>query len=197
MQQINLYTAEFQPRRAWLTAAHLLLGCAAILALGLLIGLAQLWHSSRLQRELGALETAVKTEQAALAAAQAQLDQRRPSPALTRELARAQAEEAAKKQLLDALEAGALTDRVGYARILVGLARHPLDGLWLEGIDIKGSEVNLTGNTRSADLVPLYIDTIVQDTDFGPRSYDSLSVKADDKGTLAFALRAHREGAVQ
>lgn len=193
MQQINLYTAEFRPRQQWLTLNHGALLALAILAFGVLIAFGQAWQGRRLQTQIAELESQLQTAQAALQTDSARLAQQVPSATLTTELARSQAEETAKQQLLTALETGVAIDRQTYSPILVSLARHPLDGLWLTAIEITGTDVNLSGKTRSADLVPSYVDTIVKDADFGPHSYQSLSMQATEGNLLSFELRGHRD----
>ncbi len=193
MQQINLYTAEFHPQRQWLTPQHCAQLWGAVLALGLLIAGALAWHNRSLQSEANTLQERVNSEQKNLAADQVVLASRKPSPALAAELNRSNAEEAAKNELLDALQNGALSGLHGYTPVLVGLARNTMDGLWLTAIEISGGDVNLQGQTRKADFVPAYIDKIVGDSGFGPREYRSLKLHADDKGLLTFELRGHRE----
>lgn len=193
MQQINLYTAEFHPQRQWLTPLHCAQLWGAVLGIGLLIAVIQGWLGSRLHTEANALQTQTTDEQRNLESDQAQLALRKLSPALNSELERSNAEEAAKTELLEALQAGALSGKQGYTRVLVSLARNTMEGLWLTDIEIAADDVNLKGATRKADFVPVYIDKIVSDSGFGPREYRSLKLETDDKGLLTFELRGHRE----
>lgn len=192
MQQINLYIAEFHPQRQWLTARHCAQLWGAVLGVGLLIAIAQGWLGHRLRIEANALQTQVLDEQRALEADQAQLALRKPSPALNSELERSNAEEVAKTELLQALQAGDLSGKEGYTRVLVSLARNTMEGLWLTNIEIAAADVNLKGTTRKADFVPVYIDKIVGDSGFGPREYRSLKLQSEDSGLLTFELRGHR-----
>jgi hypothetical protein len=192
MQRINLYTAEFRPQRQWLTPQHCLQLWGALLAIGILIAIAQSWHGHRLRADANALQAEVSGEQTSLEADQAALALRKPSPALGAELDRSNAEEAAKKELLTALQAGVLSGQQGYTPVLVSLARNTIEGLWLTAIEIGGGDVNLKGAARKADFVPVYIDKIVADSGFGPREYRSLKLQTDEKGLLTFELRGHR-----
>ncbi len=191
-QQINLYTPEFHPRRDWLTPQHCVQLWGGALAAGLLIAAGLAWHNQSLSEKANALQTPIQAEQATLNTAQAQLAARVPSPELTRQLQRRQAESAAKAKLLVALEAGILSGRDGYAPILTSLGRNTLEGLWLNEIEIAGGDVNLGGTARKAELIPTYIAKIVGAADFGERGYESLDVKAGENGLLDFALRGHR-----
>ena len=194
IQQINLYTEEFHPRREWLTPQHCAQLWGGVLAAGLLIAGALAWQNRALNSEANALQTQLQTEQNALNAAQAQLTARTPSPELTKQLQRRRAEEAAKTELLAALDTGILNGRDGYAPILTSLGRNTIEGLWLNEIEIASGDVNLTGAARKADLIPVYIDKIIGAAGFGERGYESLDVKAGENGLLDFALRGHRSG---
>jgi hypothetical protein len=193
MQQINLYTAEFHPQRQWLTAQHCVQLWGAILGIGLLIAMWQGWSSHRLSNEASTLQAQLTEEQRNFDSDQTQLSMRKLSPELSSELDHSNAEEAAKAQLLEALKAGALSGKQGYTRVLVGLARNTMEELWLTDIEIAAKDVNLKGLTRKADFVPVYINKIVNDSDFGPREYRSLKLETNDKGLLAFELRGHRD----
>ncbi len=191
-QQINLYTAEFHPRRDWLSATRCAQLWSGTLAAGLLIAAALAWHAHALSGTLKSLQAQLQDEQTALTAAQTTLAARTPSPALTAELQRRSAEAAAKAELLVALEQDELAGRAGYTPVLQSLGRTTIDGLWLSGIEIVSGDVNLTGTTRRAELIPEYIAKIVGAADFGARGYKSLDVKAGDNGLLHFALRGQR-----
>lgn len=193
MQQINLYSAEFQPKRQWATLSSCVYLCAAIFAIGALIGGVQRWQSQQLRSEENTLQAQVDSEQSSMEADQATLAARQTSPELGLALQQRNAEEAAKNELLKALQTGALSGQQGYTPVLVSLARNTLEGLWLTAIDINAGDVNLSGSTRKADFVPIYIDKIVRDKGFGPREYRSLNMQSDATGLLNFELRGHRD----
>ncbi len=191
MQQINLYATEFQPRRqyAFLSLRNSVALCGAVFVLGCAIALGQAWYAYRLRAQLAALQTQIQAEQTALAADQSRLAEHLPSPGLVAELEKLNNEESAKKELLTALESSAPADQQGYSGILTSLASHPVEGLWVTNIDIAGGDVGLSGLTRSAELVPDFIDTLVKDANFGPRRYRALTMKMTDGGLLAFQMR--------
>ncbi len=139
------------------------------------------------------MQIQVSDEQKSVTANQAALAARKPSPALTTELDRDNAEEAAKNELLNALQTGVLSGQHGYTPVLVSLARNTMEGLWLTTIEISGDDVNLNGAARKADFVPIYIDKIVSDSGFGAREYSSLKLQTDDSGLLIFEMRGHRD----
>ena len=191
-QQINLYTTEFRPQHRWLTPQHCVQSWGATFAIGLVVAIALGWHNHSLRNRSAVLQAQVQTAQNALAADQTRLASRITSPQLVAELKRRSLETAAKKELLEALESGVIVGRQGYTPILTSLARTTLDDLWLNTIEIARGDVNLTGATHKAELIPAYIDKIVGDADFGPRGYESLKVKTDEHGLLTFELRGHR-----
>lgn len=193
MQQINLYTAEFRPRRQYLSLPNVALAAGAMLLVGALVYAAQSWHGGRLRSELAASQAEVATARSELEVAQVKLAAHVPSTELAAQLKKRSEEVAAKDELLAALKNTPQLTRKGYSPVLASLTRHPLDGLWLTRVDIVGDEVNLSGLTRKAELVPDYVDTLVKDADFGAQSYEVLAMQATDDGLLKFDLRDHAD----
>jgi len=193
MQQINLYTAEFRPRRQYLSLPNVAVAAGIALLLGALIFAGQSWHGGHLRTDLAALQAEVATARNDLEAAKIKLAAHVPSPALAAQLKQRSEEVAAKSELLIALKNTPQLTRKGYSPVLASLTRHPLDGLWLTQVAIAGDEVNLSGLTRKAELVPDYVDTLVKDADFGAQSYEVLAMQATDDGLLKFDLRDHAD----
>lgn len=194
-QRINLYTEDLQPKRTWLTPQHCEQLWAATLIVGLVVGALLTWRNHALFNQAKQIQAQLQSEQAALSTASAQLAERSPSATLAAELQRRSSEEAAKTELLNALESGALKGKQGYSPILNSLAKNTIEGLWLTAIEINGSDVNLAGSARKAELIPNYIEQLVNAADFGPRGYESLDIKSAEGGILNFNLRAHRNNA--
>lgn len=193
MQQINLYTAEFRPRRQYLSLPNVAAAAGVALLLGVLIFAGQLWHGAHLRTELAATQAEVATARSELDIAKVKLAAYVPSPELVAQLKQRNEEVAAKDELLIALKNTPQLTRKGYSPVLASLTRHPLEGLWLTHVDIVGDVVNLSGLTRKAELVPDYVDTLVNDADFGAQSYDVLAMQATDDGLLKFDLRDHAD----
>lgn len=193
-QQINLYTAELRPQRAWLS-----LGCClglAALALGLAVGLVGLQARAerRAAEELEALKAHLAATQAELAEQQVRLARHVPAPELVRNVREREQTAAARDQLIAALVQGEPMARQGFSPLLTGLARHPQDGLWLDRIAIQAGELSLSGYAREAELVPRYVEALVGDAALGPRGFESLELaeEAERPGVLRFALHGRR-----
>jgi Tfp pilus assembly protein PilN len=193
MQRINLYTAEFRPRRQYLSLPNVAVAAVIALLLGVLIFAGQWWHGTHLRSELAELQTNVTTARSELENAKVKLAVHVPSSELAAQLTQRSEEVAAKDELLAALKNTPQLTRKGYSPVLASLTRHPLAGLWLTHVDIVGDEVNLSGLTRKAELVPDYVDTLVKDADFGAQSYEVLAMQATDDGLLKFDLRDHAD----
>lgn len=193
-QQINLYTAELHPRQQRLNLNRSAAIWGLALALGASLSLAQHIAENRAADRLATTEAALKQAQAAIDQAKTELALRKPSPALVAQTRQLEAEAQAKDALLLALEQGAPLLRQGFSPALAGLARHPLEGLWLTHIEIVGADLNLSGMARDAELVPRYVETLGTDASLGRGVYQSLKMTgaAQAPGLLQFELRARR-----
>ncbi|PFG10197.1 MULTISPECIES: PilN domain-containing protein [unclassified Marinobacter] len=180
MQNLNLYQREKinrsgpQPKQMWL-------GLGALLLLCVLHGAWLNWQLQEGGQRLEQAERLAKVQRQQVEAAQAnfvapQLDARLPV-----QLARQEAQNQALQRLLRSLAVRAEQQRGGFVAPLAALAeQHPPNGLWLNDILLRGSDMRLQGFSQNPQLLPQYVQRLSQNAVFRGRLFSRLDITRDD-----------------
>ncbi|HET7306371.1 MAG TPA: PilN domain-containing protein [Gammaproteobacteria bacterium] len=200
-QQINLYQPIFRkPRKVFSVRTMVQAAGIVLLALILLYGWA-VWQTHQLHNRLVAMQGQQAHDSEVLSRLEATLAKRRPSAALTQALAAAESERDAREALLKALTAPHRANTTGFAPALEGLARTPVDGLWLTGITLAdgGDQIQLTGATTRSTQVPKLVRDLADAPAFAGVEFKRLQIERDTSksgpGRLDFVLSTTAEKA--
>jgi len=94
------------------------------------------------------------------------------------------AELTARTQAIRAIRAGDVGQRVGFAARLEALSRRHIEGIWLDSLTlgVGNNALNLSGATRDADLVPLYLQSLAADPALTGTRFEELVIERPAKG---------------
>lgn len=199
MQQINLYTEEFRPKRVLLTLDQIVV--IGVLAMVLLVGV-----SVVADRMLTSRQAELATKQQKLDTLRKQVErmqQRAGTLVLDESLAAANARLTvrlrARTDLLDMLGRVVVKRSDNFSSALVALARQRSDGLWLTRINLSASGLAMTleGRTQQGELVPQYLQKLRDEPAFAGRTFSLFNLSIDEKmlnekqaGPLLFSLKS-------
>ena len=192
MQQVNLYTQEFQPRRDPLNIKQILL----LIFLSLLVGASISFYVVRVGDDLRAekqtLEAQRNTQLASLDDLKRRYPVRGEDPELKNRLKRFEQDLLAKQRLLKLINEPELSNTAGFSEHLAGLARQRQTDLWLTGIRLSsgGSQIGLAGSTYQPDLVAKFIQRLRREEIFkgGEFQIFRMSRKEDAEELVDFSL---------
>lgn len=182
-QQINLYQPILIQERTPLSARMVGLGLGVMIA-----GLAVFSVLDR--QRVDALERSVEELRAQQTQQQAFLEQAgrlQSNPAAVAELEarvrRLQATVDERRRALEVLRSGAAGRTTGFAERLDALARRHLDGLWLDYLQLSGSDgaMALAGATLNADLVPSYLQSLARDQALNGARFDDFVIERPER----------------
>lgn len=178
-QQINLYQPILIQERTPLSAR--------VVGVALVVVVAGLTAFSVLEaRRVDALGRSVEEMRAQQTQQQALLEQAgqlQSNPASVAELEarvrRLQATVDERRRALEVLRSGAAGRTAGFAERLDALARRHLDGLWLDYLQLSGSDgsMALAGATLNADLVPKYLQSLARDEALSGARFDDFIIE--------------------
>ncbi|MFO8141199.1 MAG: PilN domain-containing protein [Marinobacter sp.] len=161
-QQVNLYTAELRPQKLYLNA---LAGVALVVLVAVaLVGVMAYghWQSQQLQQQVDRLEQQNQSLEQAVASMTAQVQARLPDPELETALERLSETIARRQRLLNRVEGLTANNHHGFSGRLSALARQIPADLWLTTVRLQSvpATMSLEGRTRTADLVPHYLERL-------------------------------------
>lgn len=192
MQQINLYQPERYagPR---LAAANTGIG---VVVLGVVLVAAYYalgaWQLQRTQQAYSQAQAQNRDYAAQRDGLRARVNQAQPSVALESEVDRLERDREAKRSVSNLLDGDAAGNRAGFSSHLEGLARRPLQGLWLTGISIDkgGRQMALRGYTLSADLLPHYLERLRDEPAFSGVEFRTVEMNrsTEDARRIEFHL---------
>jgi len=156
-QQINLYNPLLLKQKK-IFSARTMAQALALIALGL----AAFYGFARYQVASLQTETKRSTQRheavlAKLARTTQQFGPRQKSAELEANIKQIEAELLALAEVQTALKQGGLVSANGFSAYFKALARQAVEGVWLTGFTIAGSEMAISGRTLKPGLVPDYI----------------------------------------
>jgi hypothetical protein len=191
MQQINLYLPEFRPNREPLRAIHM-----AWIGVGFLVLL--LCFSAYSNYQYGVLQQQLEVEQKNQLGLQSQLQllsTQKPvqaSAALDVKISQLQKSVQRHQQVLTMISNQDLGNDKGFSVQLNALSQAALNTISVETFSLQrgGRYAELTGLTRSADQIPLYLQRLRRDASFSEVGFGVLNIErdAEQTGLLKFSL---------
>lgn len=177
-QQINLFNPAFQPQKKVLTSSTMALsllvlagGIAALAAYGRA-------QSASLEAQARAGAVQLERKQARLASVNVEFAPRQKNKELDAEIAEAQAQLVALRDVARVIERGELGDTSGYAGYFKALARQSVSGLWLTGVSVTGGgrDIGIRGRTTDPATVPGYLARLTGEPLMQGKAFASLSI---------------------
>lgn len=177
-QQINLFNPQFEPQKKVLSAATmefsllvLVAGVAALASYGRV-------QTAALQAEAEAGARRLEQKQARLAGVSAEFAPRQKNKEIDAEIAEAQAQLAALRNISRVIERGELGDTAGYAGYFKALARQSAPGLWLTSVSVSGGgrDIGIRGRTTDPATIPGYLSRLTGEPLMQGKSFASLSI---------------------
>lgn len=194
MQQINLYTDAFRPKKVILSLEQIILISLCTL---IILVVVTLFLNAKLadSESLIALEKEkVKKLESQLVVMEGKATLLREDDSLVATNKRLSDQLKARRQLVDVLDSIVVKDDEGFSKILSSLARHKTDGLWLTGIQVgaSGQTMTLEGVTLNANAVPIYLQNLREEDGFLGRTFTLFNLDADPDRPkrLNFSLRS-------
>lgn len=199
MQQINLYTEEFRPKRVVLTLDQIvLLGVVIIVILFGANLLADNLLASR-QAELATKQHKLETLRKQVERMQERANGLVLDESLVAANSRLTVRLRARTDLLDMLGRVVVQHNDNFSSALVALARQRSDGLWLTRITLSasGRAMTLEGRTQQGESVPQYLQKLRDEPAFAGRTFSLFNLSLDDElsgekqaGPLSFSLKS-------
>ena len=197
-QQINLYQPVFRKQKKVFSAiAMLQVSSIALLFFILTAGYSFLQLRGLQAQEVAATQNLDKINEQ-IAAMQARSKDGTTAKLLGQEISRITSEIEQKQHIAELLKQGAFTNTEGFTRHFEAIARQHVDGTWLTDIKIAngGSMLQLDGIAFSAELVPLYLEKLLQEKVFTGTAFNVVGLERSktNQEQITFQVGTNIEG---
>ena len=185
-QQINLYEERLRPRLELATGRNL--GIAALVLLAVMAGWS-LWTGAEANRRSEAAAASLKEVLAAqetMKVLTQTVAQRKVSPELATEVEGAKSTIAARQEVIEVLDSGALGRTSGFSPFMAGFAQQAQSDLWLTGFRITagGDEIEIRGRMLDPSSLPGYVQRLNTVPAFQGRRFAALEMQRVDPEPL-------------
>lgn len=182
-QQINLYQPIFRKQKKVFSAVAMLQVSLVTIALFILAGGYSYIQLKKMDQQANVASANLSRVQRQFNQLIQQSSNGAAAKLLAAEGKRLNSEIDQKKAIVALLAKGPYINKTGFSRQFEALARQHVDGTWLTGIDIEqgGASLNLKGITYSAELVPVYLQKLLQEKVFSGTKFNVLGMERSDK----------------
>jgi hypothetical protein len=177
-QQINLFNPIFLRQEKHFSALAMVQGLAII---SLVLGGLTAYSNYRLSQLRN--DTVTMSKQLTNAQGQRQQLVERDKPkeknkALEEEIRTLENRLDTRRKVLEFVQHGERGNTSGYSEYFRAFARQQVNGLWLTGFTLAGSEMQIDGRALQAELVPAYLIGIKQEALFQGKSFSTLQIQS-------------------
>jgi hypothetical protein len=183
-QQINLFNPLFLEKKKYFSAVAMT-QALGLIALGVVAFYAfALWQDANLARQTAESARAYEQQKQQFAKVAVELNPEKRDAQLDQDLKSIEAAIALRQALLREVGAGGLAGPSGYSEYLRAFARQTVQGLWLTSIQIAegGGQLTMSGRALQADLVPVLIGRLKQESVLRGRPLEALAITRSSAG---------------
>jgi len=183
-QQINLFNPLFLEKKKYFSVVAMTQALGLIvLGLAVFYGFA-FWQDRNLARQTGESGHAYEQQKLQFAKVGAELGPERREAQLDQDLKSIEAGIALRQSLLRELGTGGFAGPTGYSEYLRAFARQTVQGLWLTSIQVGegGGQLVMSGRALEADLVPVLIGRLKQESVLRGRPLEALAITRSTAG---------------
>lgn len=192
MQQVNLYQAQFKPKKVILPAPQVLLIALIPVLLFSLISIVMSGKQTSIEEELASQTEQLKVQQQQLNTLEQQLNARKESPLLRAELNDIEQKLVSKQILLDHLSNQSFGNQHGFSMMLTALSKQHVNDLWLTQFSLlnSGQFIALQGSAYTSQLIPEYIDNLAKSEQFQGKNFSVFQLQQPDNSPY-FNFKLH------
>lgn len=158
-QEINLYTAELRPRNDLINFNRLTRTVAALLAVLLLISVAQWFRAQSLTTQIADVNAALAEQTRLTEQVERNVASQATDQSLVTEMERRESQVESARELYNFMRSTNLGNLAGYSGHLKDLSRSSFDGMWLNQIQILGDAdaVTISGVVQRPAMMPDFV----------------------------------------
>lgn len=181
---VNFYFDEFKPKKQIISLQKglILVGLTTLLIIFFALSSAQ--QAQQKQQSLEQMRQLVTEKRALVSEFENALQNRKLDPKLTELIAQLQKKIEIKQQITEQIQHRSQNQINGYSQLMADLSQTMPTGIWLNKISFSDDQIELTGATQQAQLLPKWLQKLEQSSYFNDREFNNLQLNSMDNKNL-------------
>jgi Tfp pilus assembly protein PilN len=186
-KQVNLYQPSCYPKREKATFSQFLVLFFICVSASLIVYYFATNQTNLLNEQLLARKNAISEQQLMFSDLVAELQKKRAPDDKLRLYSTLQNEVKAKQRLLASISGIDMKESVSFSELMRGLSYSDMPDLTINYFSMVGNTLNITGNAKQSDSVPLWLSNMQLTKELSSVSFKALSIN-ENQGFFSFQL---------
>ncbi|MCO7226314.1 PilN domain-containing protein [Pleionea sp. CnH1-48] len=159
MQQVNLYQAEFRPKKVVLGFGQLIMAIAAVVILYVLLGMLLQSNTNKLAQRLAEQEQMLAPLRLQIKELELVVANKPDAGHVDKQIKSIKSEIQKKSSAISTLRTSDLSASGGFSQLLTELAAPKSSSIWFTGIRVNNNILNLQGQTVDPETITTWIES--------------------------------------
>lgn len=195
--RVNLYHPEFHPKLHLLSLPSVVTSWVIAALLCILMYFYASSEQQHLKSEIANIEKNNQQQILLIKEVKNTVDNLKIDPALLKQVQKNQQIISLKKRVLDELAGQEDLKSNGFSNLMIGLASHNQNGLWLTHINLNGMSVVMKGAVTDAAIVPKWLISLGQTDYFRGQEFANTRLYRDSGQQLNFVISTGKGNALE
>jgi Tfp pilus assembly protein PilN len=195
--RINLYHSNFHPKLQLLTLSSVIVSWVFVTIFCSLLYFYIATEQQNFESKIAHLEQNKRQQKKLVNELNNTLDDTKVDPDLIKIVEERQQIIRLKERVLNELTGQENLKSVGFSTLMLDLAGHSLNGLWLTHIDLNGMSITIKGATTDSAFMPKWLSSLGQTEYFKGQNFSDTRLYRDSEDQLNFVISTNKELAIK
>jgi Tfp pilus assembly protein PilN len=195
--RINLYHPSFHPKLQLLTLSSVIVSWVSVAIFCSLSYFYMMAEQQSFKLKITNLEQNKQQKKTLVNELNIALENIKVDPDLLKIVEEKQQTIQLKKRVLNELIGQENLKSTGFSTLMLDLAGHSLNGLWLTHIDLNGMSITIKGATTDSAFMPKWLSSLGQTEYFKGQKFSDTRLYRDSEEQLNFVVSTNKELAIK
>lgn len=195
--RINLYHPSFHPKLQLLTLSSVIVSWVSVAIFCSLSYFYMMAEQQSFKLKITNLEQNKQQKKTLVDELNIALENIKVDPDLLKIVEEKQQTIQLKKRVLNELIGQENLKSTGFSTLMLDLAGHSLNGLWLTHIDLNGMSITIKGATTDSAFMPKWLSSLGQTEYFKGQNFSDTRLYRDSEEQLNFVISTNKELAIK
>jgi Tfp pilus assembly protein PilN len=190
---VNFYHPEFHPQLRLLTLPSVIISWVFVALICSFFYFYLATEQRNIKSEISKLEQDSQRQKILVKELQNAIDNQEVDPTLLTQVEKNQQIISLKKRVLNKLSSQEQLKSHSFSKLMIDLANHNQNGLWLTHINLNGMSVVMEGAATDSSIVPKWLSSLGQTDYFRGQEFSNTRLYRDSEQQLNFVISTGKE----